>query len=79
MSPIPDEEREVAQQKAEEIIAKDLPTKWTGYIWDTFDKSPAERKFLFKLDAALLTIGSLGFFIKFLDQANIPNAFVSGM
>jgi hypothetical protein len=46
---------------------------------DTFDKSPEERRFLFKLDAAILTFASLGYFIKYLDQININNAFVSGM
>ena len=34
--------------------------KWYYFIWDTFDKSPKERRFLFKLDAALLTYASLG-------------------
>jgi hypothetical protein len=29
-------------------------------IWDTLDKSPEERKFLFKLDAGFLTIACLG-------------------
>ncbi|PMD30171.1 MFS general substrate transporter [Hyaloscypha variabilis F] len=53
--------------------------KWTSYIWDTFDKSPQERRFLFKVDAAILTFASLGYFIKYLDQSNINNAFVSGM
>lgn len=43
----------------------DKPVKtWRSYIWDTLDKSPAERKFLFKLDAILLTMASLGYFIK---------------
>ncbi|KAI0760983.1 MFS general substrate transporter [Trametes elegans] len=37
---------------------------WTTYIWDTWDKPPAERRFLFKLDAY---------------QQNITNAYVSGM
>lgn len=68
------------QDKAEVIIPKDVSRKkWQSYIWDSFDKSPEERKFLFKLDAALLTFASLGYFIKYLDQANINNAFVSGM
>lgn len=74
--------------------------KWTSYIWDTFDKSPEERRLLFKLDTAILTFASLGnfpnahwrpgsdlwltpsksgYFIKYLDQVNINNAFVSGM
>lgn len=52
---------------------------WRSYIWDTFDKSPEERKFLFKLDGILLTFASLGYFIKYLDQINVNNAFVSGM
>ncbi|RMD41710.1 hypothetical protein DV735_g3386, partial [Chaetothyriales sp. CBS 134920] len=63
----------------------DLPVQakvkrtWKSYLWDTFDKSPEERKFLFKLDGVLLTFASLGYFIKYLDQVNINNAFVSGM
>ncbi|KAM3523112.1 hypothetical protein NHJ13051_005292 [Beauveria bassiana] len=52
---------------------------WKAYLWDTLDKSPEERRFLFKLDAAILTVASLGYFIKNLDQININNAFVSGM
>lgn len=43
---------------------------WKSYIWDTFDKSPEERRFLFKLDAVLLTFASLGYFIKYLDQVS---------
>lgn len=52
---------------------------WRSYVWDSLDKSPEERRFLFKLDAAVLTFASLGYFIKNLDQININNAFVSGM
>ncbi|MCJ1233865.1 hypothetical protein MMC14_001823 [Varicellaria rhodocarpa] len=61
------------------IIKEHVQQNWRSYIWDTLDKSPEERQFLFKLDAALLTFASLGYFIKYLDQANINNAFVSGM
>ena len=53
--------------------------KWQSYIWDTLDKSLEERRLLFKLDAAVLTFATLGYFIKYLDQININNAFVSGM
>jgi ACS family pantothenate transporter-like MFS transporter len=53
--------------------------KWQSYIWDTLDKPPEERRLLFKLDAAVLTFATLGYFIKYLDQININNAFVSGM
>lgn len=74
-----DEENKPAKQHAIEVVPKEIPKKWAGYIWDTLDKSPEERKFLFKLDAAILTFASLGYFIKYLDQANVNNAFVSGM
>lgn len=62
-----------------EIVRPEVKKRWVSYIWDTLDKSPAERRFLFKLDAALLSFASLGYFIKYLDQVNINNAFVSGM
>ena len=49
------------------------------YVWDDPDKPAAEKKFLFKLDAFLLTYSCLGYFCKNLDQANLSNAYVSGM
>lgn len=61
------------------IVQPEVKKRWVSYIWDTLDKSPEERRFLFKLDAALLSFASLGYFIKYLDQVNINNAFVSGM
>ena len=64
-------------QTNEELKAK--PHKWYYYLWDTLDKPKEERWFMFKLDAALLTFASLGYFIKYLDQSNINSAFVSGM
>lgn len=60
-------------------IATTPKKTWRSYIWDTFDKSPEERRFLFKLDAVVLSLASLGYFIKYLDQVNINSAFVSGM
>lgn len=62
------------------ITVQTTPKKtWRSYFWDTFDKSPEERRFLFKLDAVILAFASLGYFIKYLDQVNISNAYVSGM
>ncbi|KAL7929315.1 major facilitator superfamily domain-containing protein [Trichoderma chlorosporum] len=62
-----------------EISHTEVKRTWISYLWDTLDKSPEERRFLFKLDAVLLSFASLGYFIKYLDQVNINNAFVSGM
>ncbi|KAK3201112.1 hypothetical protein GRF29_213g1081104 [Pseudopithomyces chartarum] len=64
-------------EASEEV--KNKPRKWYYYLWDTLDKPKEERWFMFKLDAALLTFASLGYFIKYLDQTNINSAFVSGM
>ncbi|KAF2796439.1 MFS general substrate transporter, partial [Melanomma pulvis-pyrius CBS 109.77] len=49
------------------------------YVWDDPDKPKDEKWFLFKLDVFLLTSACLGYFSKNLDQANIQNAYVSGM
>lgn len=54
-------------------------TTWKGRIWDSYDKPKEERWLLFKLDIVLLFISSTGVFLRYLDQANINNAFVSGM
>ncbi len=64
---------------AAEVVAQHHDATWKSYFWDTLNKSPEERWFLFKLDAVLLTFASLGYFLKYLDQININNAFVSGM
>ena len=50
--------------KADVVIQENVQRKWQSYLWDTFDKSPEERKFLFKLDFALLTFASLGNLLK---------------
>lgn len=47
---------------ATQIVQKQPKRKWVSYIWDTFDKSPEERRLLFKLDSAILTFASLGKF-----------------
>lgn len=51
-----------------EVLQETPKSTWKSYLWDTFDKSPEERRFLFKLDAVLMTLASLGYFIKYLDQ-----------
>ncbi|KAJ7717984.1 major facilitator superfamily domain-containing protein [Mycena metata] len=48
---------------------------WLGYLWDTADASPHERRMLFKVDASLLLFASLGYFIKNLDQVRRANMY----
>ncbi|KAL4879345.1 major facilitator superfamily domain-containing protein [Aspergillus karnatakaensis] len=62
--------------------AENAPRRtFRSFIWDTDThlKSPEEKALLLKLDIALLTTGCLGFFMKYLDQGNMANAYVSGM
>jgi hypothetical protein len=54
------EDTEKAQAIADSVIKAEVSHGWTHYVWDTFEKSPQERRFLFKVDAAILTIGCLG-------------------
>lgn len=75
----PVEDASSSEHDTSNIIQAQPRRKWQSYLWDSLDKSPEERRFLFKLDAAVLTFASLGYFIKYLDQININNAFVSGM
>ena len=42
------------------VVAQDGKKTWRSYLWDTLDKSPEERRFLFKLDAVILTFASFG-------------------
>ncbi|CRG83191.1 Pantothenate transporter liz1 [Talaromyces islandicus] len=69
----------VDDSKGHDAFQPEKKRRLIGYLWDTFDKPPAERRLLTKLDAALLCFGAVGYFVKSVDQYNINNAFVSGM
>ncbi|KAJ7647854.1 MFS general substrate transporter [Roridomyces roridus] len=51
------------------------------HLWDSDQhlKSPEERRLVRKLDFGILIVASLGWFMKYVDQANLSNAYVSGM
>ncbi|KAL4920058.1 major facilitator superfamily domain-containing protein [Aspergillus aurantiobrunneus] len=49
------------------------------FNWYPFAYPLEERKLLFKLDVSILVFACLCFFVKFLDQTNISNAYVSGL
>jgi hypothetical protein len=54
------------QNSVENLIAENPKRKWVSYIWDSLDKSPEERRLIFKLDCALLTFACLGILLSFL-------------
>ncbi|KAK9472932.1 major facilitator superfamily domain-containing protein [Dipodascopsis tothii] len=53
--------------------------KFLSQFWDSFDRPPAYRRYMHKLDVCVMTYFFLVFFMKLLDQTNISNAYVSGM
>ncbi|KAI1862829.1 uncharacterized protein JN550_009976 [Neoarthrinium moseri] len=72
----------MAEPQAAAVVAEAPPRRsFRSFIWDTDThlKSHEERVLLRKLDWSILTIGCLGFFMKYLDQGNLANAYVSGM
>ncbi|KAF8922244.1 major facilitator superfamily domain-containing protein [Mucidula mucida] len=60
---------------------KTLKDKFFSYIWDSDAhlKTAFERKLIRKLDFGILVVSCLGFFMRYLDAANLANAYVSGM
>ncbi|KAH8894926.1 major facilitator superfamily transporter [Thozetella sp. PMI_491] len=62
------------------LPVQEAKTPWWSYIWD-YDpgRSRDEVRFIQRLDVFLITMLSLSYLIKTLDQTNIGNAFVSGM
>lgn len=48
-----------------------LRQKILGVVWDTFDKSPEERRFLTKADTWIMTYICVAYFVKYLDQTNV--------
>ncbi|GAQ45602.1 pantothenate transporter [Aspergillus niger] len=49
------------------------------FNWYPSNYPTNERKLLFKLDLSILVFACLCFFVKYLDQTNISNAYVSGL
>lgn len=49
------------------------------FVWHPKGLPASEKKLLFKIDLFILTYACLAYFTKWLDQANLSNAYVSGM
>ncbi|KAF5660882.1 pantothenate transporter liz1 [Fusarium heterosporum] len=69
------------------VVCEDQPKppslfkKLLYHLWDNDQhlKSPEERKLVRKLDFGILICATLGWWMKYIDQNNIVNAYVSGM
>ncbi|OAA57988.1 pantothenate transporter liz1 [Niveomyces insectorum RCEF 264] len=63
--------------------AEARPSSWwrwlVGLVWDSVEGDARNRRYVQKLDLFLFSYICVGYFIKYLDQQNYSNAFVSGM
>lgn len=48
-----------------------LKKRILAVLWDSFDKSPEERKFVATIDWWILTYCCIAYFVKYLDQTNV--------
>ncbi|KAL2783582.1 major facilitator superfamily domain-containing protein [Aspergillus keveii] len=53
--------------------------KWYHIKWFADQDTPEERKLILKLDALIVPYAFLAYWVKYVDQANINNAYVSGL
>ncbi|KAL2814662.1 major facilitator superfamily domain-containing protein [Aspergillus granulosus] len=53
--------------------------KWYHIKWFADQDTPEERKVILKLDALIVPYAFLAYWVKYVDQANINNAYVSGL
>jgi hypothetical protein len=80
------QEEEVSQEtdsKEEEgraaYVAGRRRVKRRWYQWYADTDTPAERTLLIKMDLLILSYAFLGFWVKYIDNGNLTNAYVSGM
>ncbi|VEU21587.1 DEKNAAC102310 [Brettanomyces naardenensis] len=73
------EKAEVLQSQSEPVEDASAPPPAKWYNWFEPGTSPQEKKLIIKMDFFLMTYMVISWFLKYLDQTNISNAYVSGM
>ncbi|ROT36082.1 MFS general substrate transporter [Sodiomyces alkalinus F11] len=53
--------------------------KWYQIQWYADTDTPEERKFIIKLDALIVPYAVLAYWVKYIDQSNLNNAYVAGL
>ncbi|CAK9438818.1 uncharacterized protein LODBEIA_P30420 [Lodderomyces beijingensis] len=60
-------------------VNRNTQSKKKWYKWFHEDDTPEERKLILKMDLILTVYSMMAYFVKYLDQANITNAYVGGL
>ncbi|KAK9452715.1 major facilitator superfamily domain-containing protein, partial [Dipodascopsis uninucleata] len=78
---VTNEEQNVSEKQIVPQSKQNVSTfqKVLRFVWDTFGKEREERIFVQKIDRYLFLFGLLSDWVKYLDQTNISNAYISGM
>ncbi|KAK7217068.1 hypothetical protein V2G26_005071 [Clonostachys chloroleuca] len=53
--------------------------KWYHLKWYADTDTPEERKFLIKIDALIVPYAIIAYWVKYIDQSNLNNAYVAGL
>lgn len=53
--------------------------KWWNLKWFADDDSKEDRRLISKIDMFLVPYSVLGYWVKYIDQSNLNNAYVAGM
>ncbi len=60
-------------------VPKTRKQRILSLVWDTFNKDPETRAYVNRLDRIFFLYSMYMYFVKYLDQSNVSNAYVSGM
>ncbi|KAK8060933.1 major facilitator superfamily transporter, partial [Apiospora saccharicola] len=60
-------------------MASETKRKWYDFSWYAAEDSKEERRFIRKLDLLIVPYAFISYWVKYIDQANLNNAYVAGM
>ncbi|KAK8081179.1 transporter SEO1 [Apiospora hydei] len=60
-------------------MASETKRRWNDFSWYAPEDTKEERRFIRKLDLLIVPYAFVSYWVKYIDQANINNAYVAGM
>ncbi|KAK7996423.1 prephenate dehydrogenase [Apiospora arundinis] len=60
-------------------MANETKRQWYNFSWYAAEDTKEERRFIKKLDLLIVPYAFISYWVKYIDQANLNNAYVAGM
>ncbi|KAK6827240.1 hypothetical protein PG987_010581 [Apiospora arundinis] len=60
-------------------MASETKRQWYNFSWYAAEDTKEERRFIKKLDLLIVPYAFISYWVKYIDQANLNNAYVAGM